>query len=106
MMFALKVLCLLLYVLGLADWLGVWPHGAAAVAAALVLAAHAAEAVLALRYVRLYQGPLFVSLLLTVLFGLLHVMPLARQARPAGSAGMPAAPRPSRQDLKTAAARD
>lgn len=106
MMFALKVQCLLLYVLGLADWLGVWPYGAAAVAAALVLAVHALEAVLAFRHVRLYRGPLFVSLLLTLLFGLLHVMPLARQARRTGSAGMPAAHRSSRLDLKAAAARD
>jgi hypothetical protein len=43
-------------------------------------AAHAVEAVVAFKYVRRYPGALAVSVLLTLLFGLLHILPLARQS--------------------------
>jgi hypothetical protein len=47
---------------------------------------HALECLLAYRYIKLYSGPLWLSLLLSMLFGLLHWMPLARKAREAALA--------------------
>jgi hypothetical protein len=80
---ALKFSCLVLYGCALAAQAGVWT-GDAAVAirntAFVILAAHAVEACLGFRYVRRYRGALAVSLLLTLLFGLLHLLPLARQS--------------------------
>ena len=48
--------------------------------ALVFIAVHLLEAVVMIRHVRLYQGPLFVSILLTLLFGLLHWKPLAKAA--------------------------
>jgi len=46
---------------------------------------HALEIVVMFKQVRLYRGPLAVSMLLTLLFGLLHWKPLAdEQKRAAG----------------------
>ena len=42
---------------------------------------HSVELLLMFKHVRLYRGPLAVSMLLTLLFGVLHWMPLARKAR-------------------------
>jgi hypothetical protein len=79
----MKVSCLVLYGFALAAGAGVWT-GDAAVAirntALVVLAAHAVEAVVAFKHVRRYPGGLAASVLLTLLFGLLHVLPLARQS--------------------------
>ena len=47
----------------------------------IVLIVHAVELVLAFRHVRSYRGPLAVSVLLTLLFGLLHWKPLADASR-------------------------
>lgn len=44
-----------------------------------LLAAHLLELAVAYRSVRLYQGPLVVSVALTLLFGLLHWQPLAKE---------------------------
>ncbi|MFL6634971.1 MAG: hypothetical protein ACJ8HJ_21915 [Massilia sp.] len=80
---ALKLACLVLYGLALAAQAGVWT-GTAAVAirdvALVLLAAHAVETVVAFRFVRRYRGSLATSIVLTLLFGLLHLMPLARQS--------------------------
>ncbi len=48
-----------------------------------LLLIHALECLLAYRYIKLYSGPLLVSLILSLVFGLLHWMPLARKAREA-----------------------
>jgi hypothetical protein len=40
------------------------------------LAVHALEAVFVFERLRLYRGPLVLSVLLTLLFGMLHWMPL------------------------------
>lgn len=45
----------------------------------VLLVAHAIEAVVCLRYLRLYEGPLAVSILLTLLFGFVHWLPYKRQ---------------------------
>lgn len=80
----LKLSCLLIYALALAGWSGIW-QGAAAnaiqIVALVILALHGIEAVIGFRYVRLYRGGLAMSVLLTLLFGMLHLLPLARQAR-------------------------
>jgi hypothetical protein len=79
----LKASCLALYGFALAAGAGVWT-GDAAVAirntALVILAAHAVETVVAFKYVRRYPGGLAVSVLLTLLFGLLHILPLARRS--------------------------
>lgn len=86
MMTWMKGACLLLYGCALAACSGMWTGATAAAVrdgAMVLLAAHAVEACVAFRYVRRYRGALGVSIVLTLLFGLLHVVPLARQpARP------------------------
>jgi len=44
---------------------------------------HVLEAIAAFKYIKTYPGSLLHSLLLTLLFGLLHWLPLARAARAA-----------------------
>ena len=79
----LKLACLVIYGLGVVAWVGLLPPGVGTAMQWLALAllvAHAVEAVLMFRYVRRYAGPLWVSVVLTLLFGLLHWKPLARKA--------------------------
>lgn len=45
-----------------------------------LLMAHALEVVFCLRWIRLYEGPLALSILLTLLFGFVHWMPYKRRA--------------------------
>lgn len=79
----LRVICLTTYVLALAtlngtflaSWATVLQYGALA-----LLAAHAIEVVVCMKYVKLYKGSLAVSIVLTLLFGLLHWKPLANAA--------------------------
>jgi hypothetical protein len=82
-MHALKFACVMLYALALTAQAGVWT-GTAAVAirdvALVILAAHVIETGVAFRYVRRYRGALAVSVCLALLFGLLHIVPLARQS--------------------------
>jgi len=78
--FALKAACVAIYALALASMAGALPAGtlgwAPAVAAALLII-HALELVFAFRHVRSYRAALAISVLLTLLFGLLHWKPLA-----------------------------
>lgn len=46
-----------------------------------LLVAHVLEAVVFHRKLALYQGPMIVSVLLTVLFGFLHWLPLSKAQR-------------------------
>lgn len=76
----LKTACLATFALGLAGLAGVLPLGLSGVMqgiALALLAIHGLELVLMFRHVRLYEGPLALSVLLTLLFGLLHWKPLA-----------------------------
>jgi hypothetical protein len=86
-LFTLSKLGLLaIYVLALAAFAGVWTsHWSPTVqtTALLLLAVHTIELVLMFRLVRLYRGPLIISILLTLLFGLLHWQPLVALASPA-----------------------
>jgi uncharacterized protein YhhL (DUF1145 family) len=80
-----RALCLLVYTMAIAKLAGLLPAGTfdrAPLVAGVLLLLHAAELVVVFKHVRLYRGPLAVSALLTLLFGLLHWKPLAdRQAR-------------------------
>jgi hypothetical protein len=46
-----------------------------------LLAVHVLEAIVAYKHIKTYKGPLWHSLLLALLFGLLHWLPLARAAK-------------------------
>jgi hypothetical protein len=81
--YLLRALCLLVYAAALAQWAGMLPGAGlerAPWVAAILLALHGVELVFMFKHVRLYQGPLAVSVALTLLFGLLHWRPLAQRA--------------------------
>jgi hypothetical protein len=80
MILMLKVVCLALCAAALAGFAGLLPSGVTGTMqniAAGLLIIHALELVFMFRHVRLYRGALAVSVLLTMLFGLLHWKPLA-----------------------------
>lgn len=80
--YLLRTLCLLAYAMAIAKLAGLLPSGTfdrAPLVAGVLLSLHAAELVVVFRHVRLYRGALAVSVLLTLLFGLLHWKPLADQ---------------------------
>ena len=75
-----KAGCLVIYAAALARLAGLLPPTVfpyATWSAAGLLAVHAIEVLVCMKQVRLYRGPLAVSVLLTLLFGLLHWKPLA-----------------------------
>ena len=77
----LKATCLAIYALALAGLAGLLPSPLGSVMqtlAAVMLLAHVLELVFMFKQVRLYPGPLASSVLLTLLFGLFHWLPLAR----------------------------
>lgn len=79
----LKAACLGAYLLALASLAGWLPVGMASTVqrlALLLLLIHAVELVVMFKHVRLYRGSLATSVLLTLLFGLLHWRPLAKAA--------------------------
>ena len=76
----LKALPWALYALAAASLVWTPPHDAGPVLrriALVVLAVHGVELLVVYKHVRLYRGPFFVSMPLTLLFGLLHWKPLA-----------------------------
>lgn len=79
----LKAACLGVYFLALAGLVGLLPAAVAATVQQLawvLLLIHALELVVMFKYVRLYRGSLAASVVLTLLFGLLHWRPLAKAA--------------------------
>ncbi len=85
----LKASLLVVYALGIASHIVALPGQAGPIvqtASLALLLIHALECLLAYRYINLYEGALAVSLMLSMLFGLLHWMPLARKAREAALA--------------------
>ena len=76
----LKIGAILTYVAALAAAAGLLParigRPVQVIAVGIVLL-HALELLFAFRHVRRYRGPLAVSVLLTLLFGVLHWKPLA-----------------------------
>ena len=80
----LKIACLVIYAMalaGMAGWLPTALSGSIQTLAIVILVVHALELVLAFGIVRRYQGDLLVSVLLTLLFGLLHLTRLVRENR-------------------------
>ena len=76
-----KTVCLIIPSLAIAGPYLPLPDGwlsSVQLVAALLLAAHAAEAVVALKHLKRHPGPLVDSIGLTLLFGLLHWGPLAK----------------------------
>lgn len=88
--FMLKVGCIALYVAALAGLAGLLPDGLGRTAeaiAAVVLLVHAIELFFAFGDVRRYRGPLALSVVLTLLFGMLHWKPLADAGAKTSAAG-------------------
>jgi hypothetical protein len=86
----LRALCLLAYTMALAKLADLLPAGTfdrAPLVAGVLLALHAAELLFMFKHVRLYRGALATSVLLTLLFGLLHWKPLAAQQARASRQG-------------------
>jgi uncharacterized protein YhhL (DUF1145 family) len=82
MYLVLKIACLAAYGLALAGLAGLLSSEFASRmqnVAAVLLILHALEVVFMFKHVRKYQGPLMVSVLLTLLFGLLHWKPLVKE---------------------------
>lgn len=80
MIIFLKAVLLAAYALALASLVWPLPYDAGPSLrriVLIVLAVHGVELVAMFRHVRLYRGPLAASVLLTLLFGLLHWKPLA-----------------------------
>jgi hypothetical protein len=78
----LRGLCLIAYVMALAKLAGLIPTGIfdrTPAVALVLLVLHAAELLFMFKHVRLYKGSLAMSVVLTLLFGLLHWKPLAEQ---------------------------
>lgn len=85
---SLKAACLVAYLLALAGLAGLLPAALAATVqqlALVLLLIHAVELLVVFKYVRLYRGSLAASVLLTLLFGLLHWRPLAKEAAKAAA---------------------
>lgn len=83
-----KALLVGTYLLALASLFVALPMGATPVVQNLALAllvVHVLECLLAFKYIKSYPGPLWLSLVLAVLFGLLHWMPLAKAAQKASA---------------------
>ena len=76
----LRAACLALYAAGLAAAAGLLPPALSVLAtvAALLLAAHVVECVAMFGVLRRYPGSLAASIGLTLLFGMLHWLPLRR----------------------------
>lgn len=80
----LKAGCLAIYLLALVGAFVALPWGAESVLqdiAAILVGLHVLELVVAFGSVRRHPGPLIDSVALTLLFGLLHWLPLAKGAR-------------------------
>lgn len=80
----LKANCLGAYALALLSLVWTLPWGLGPVLqnlAMALLAIHVLETIVAYKHIKTYKGPLLHSLLLALLFGLLHWLPLARAAK-------------------------
>jgi hypothetical protein len=80
---SLKAAILAIYLLAIVGAFGVLPAGISSIvqkAALILLAAHMLELLFAYKSVRRYRGPLVDSIALTLLFGLLHWKPLAKNS--------------------------
>ncbi|MFC4518865.1 hypothetical protein [Cupriavidus pinatubonensis] len=81
-----KLLLLVVYGIAVCSYLTALPLSPdvihwARIVAAVLLAVHLLEVVVCFKKVALHKGPLFDSVLLTLLFGFLHWKPMADAAR-------------------------
>jgi hypothetical protein len=79
---ALKIGALVVYAIAAAAALGALPGSLGAwmvKLALLLLVLHVLELPIAFKHLKKYQGPLAVSVLLSLLFGFLHWLPLSKQ---------------------------
>lgn len=84
-----KISMLLIYAAALASLFLDWPallEQVLQIGSLVFLAVHAIEVVVSWRWVRSYEGPLALSILLTLLFGFVHWMPYKKRAGQAGQA--------------------
>ena len=86
-----RAMLLALYALALAAMFMPLPWGAGPLVQRLALitvAIHVLELCFVFKHVKAYTGPLYASVVLTLLFGLLHWMPIAKlQTAPGKGAG-------------------
>lgn len=81
----LKASCLVIYLLAVIGSYIALPFEAASAlrnVAAILLGLHLLELLFFFKFVRRYPGPLIDCVALTLLFGLLHWLPLAQNTRP------------------------
>lgn len=89
MMTFLKAGCMAIYLLAVASLFVSLPWGTGPLlqfVSVALIAVHALELVFAYKYVKSYKGSLLTSLVLSLLFGLLHWMPLAKASQKASAA--------------------
>lgn len=89
MMTFLKAGCIAIYLLAVCSLFTTLPWGTGTVlqfVGIALIAVHALEAVFVWKYIKTYKGSMLTSLVLSLLFGLLHWMPLAKASQKAGSA--------------------
>ena len=81
---AMKFACIVAYVLGIAGVVGL-VHGplasAGEILSIVLLGVHALELLFAFKFLHRHKGSMGASVLLALLFGVLHWAPLARQAK-------------------------
>ena len=83
-----KMITLAFYAAALVSLFVTWPpllESILQIGTLILFAAHVIELVVSFRWIRLYEGPLAVSILLTLLFGVLHWMPYKRRAQQGGA---------------------
>ncbi len=83
-----KIVTLAFYVAALVSLFVTWPpllENILQIGTLILFAVHAIEVVVSFRWIKLYEGPLAVSILLTLLFGFMHWMPYKRRAEQGGA---------------------
>lgn len=78
-----KIITLAFYVAALVSLYVTWPpllESILQIGTLILFAAHVIEVVVSFKWIKLYEGPLAVSILLTLLFGFVHWMPYKRRA--------------------------
>ncbi|MGS0743869.1 hypothetical protein ACVBEF_18945 [Glaciimonas sp. GG7] len=78
LLIALKTACLLIYGLALTGTAGAYTTALQIIAAALICI-HVLELPFVFNRLRLYRGAFIISILLSLLFGLVHWLPLLRR---------------------------
>jgi len=78
-----KIITLAFYAAALVSLYVTWPpllENILQIGTLILFAVHVIEVVVSFKWIKLYEGPLAVSILLTLLFGFVHWMPYKRRA--------------------------